>query len=480
MRHTRESLYSRIDRERATIIDTLCGLVRTRPVNYPERGMKPPSETAHICCDLMERIGFKAMVHERNGYFSALGVLDTDRSGPTVVMEGHLDVVPGAEDQFEPRVTEERIIGRGALDMLCSVPTSIAAIKAIQESDGDLGGKLYLALGADEETGGMYGIGHMATLMDRPDHVIGMEPTDLGIVVRRRAMHIVDVRFPQRLAPRCFIDPCAVYVRVDGHAVHSSHMWKCRAHAAVNAARFLEDIRQQFNVGVLGLRFGDVKNRTPEHCDLKLVVGAADLERLGVPYKLLFPVAAGVTDEGLEHLLRAVAVISDTHVPQAGDSEYGVAIGPNVIVNEGSGGYVLKVDTRVMTDHPSGVARSFRDSLYNAGVSFSSLDIVHTDRSIVTSPTSVLFRAMERNLRSLRKSRGEEIPATLVREGAGQSDLRYFPGTGAQCIEVGPRGNGAHARMEYVETDSLTIHAKALAATLLDLMGDGRATWASS
>lgn len=88
--------------------------------------------------------------------------------------------------------------------------------------------------------------------------------------------------------------------------------------------------------------------------------------------------------------------------------------------------------------------------------------------------------AMERNLMSLRKSMGEELPAILVHEGAGQSDMRHFPGTGAQCIEIGPRGNGAHARTEYVEKDSLTIHAKALAATLLDLIGDERATWASS
>ena len=36
---------------------------------------------------------------------------------PCVVFHGHVDVVPGHPDQFEPRIEGDRLIGRGAYDM---------------------------------------------------------------------------------------------------------------------------------------------------------------------------------------------------------------------------------------------------------------------------------------------------------------------------------------------------------------------------
>ena len=39
------------------------------------------------------------------------------QSGPTVVLHGHLDVVPGHPEQFEPRLDGDRLVGRGAYDM---------------------------------------------------------------------------------------------------------------------------------------------------------------------------------------------------------------------------------------------------------------------------------------------------------------------------------------------------------------------------
>src|SRR4051794_41643913 len=36
---------------------------------------------------------------------------------PTLVLHGHMDVVPGGRDQFEPHVEGDRLLGRGSYDM---------------------------------------------------------------------------------------------------------------------------------------------------------------------------------------------------------------------------------------------------------------------------------------------------------------------------------------------------------------------------
>ena len=37
--------------------------------------------------------------------------------GPTVLLHGHVDVVPGRPEQFRPRLDGDRLYGRGAYDM---------------------------------------------------------------------------------------------------------------------------------------------------------------------------------------------------------------------------------------------------------------------------------------------------------------------------------------------------------------------------
>src|SRR3954454_10295345 len=50
-------------------------------------------------------------------------------SGPTVILHGHIDVVPGKEDQFRPRVEGERLIGRGAYDMKGGLAAIMCALR---------------------------------------------------------------------------------------------------------------------------------------------------------------------------------------------------------------------------------------------------------------------------------------------------------------------------------------------------------------
>src|SRR3954464_15681114 len=52
---------------------------------------------------------------------------------PTVILHGHLDVVPGREEQFEPRIEGDRLIGRGAYDMKGGLAAMMFAVKDVAD-----------------------------------------------------------------------------------------------------------------------------------------------------------------------------------------------------------------------------------------------------------------------------------------------------------------------------------------------------------
>src|SRR5205085_3811911 len=58
-----------------------------------------------------------------------------DSGAPTVVLHGHLDVVPGRPEQFQPRLEGDRLIGRGAYDMKGALAAMMCALKDVERQD---------------------------------------------------------------------------------------------------------------------------------------------------------------------------------------------------------------------------------------------------------------------------------------------------------------------------------------------------------
>ena len=54
---------------------------------------------------------------------------------PTLVLHGHLDVVPGRADQFEPRLEGDRLFGRGAYDMKGALAVMMLVLHELREQD---------------------------------------------------------------------------------------------------------------------------------------------------------------------------------------------------------------------------------------------------------------------------------------------------------------------------------------------------------
>ena len=111
-------------------------------------------------------------------------------AGPTVVLNGHLDVVPADEGRwssppFEPRWDGDELTGRGAADMKSGLAGCVFAARRLAESDRDLDGRVVVEGVVGEEAGG---VGAAAAALDNPypferDAAFIAEPTELSPVV---------------------------------------------------------------------------------------------------------------------------------------------------------------------------------------------------------------------------------------------------------------------------------------------------------
>lgn len=91
----------------------------------------------------------------KNGNAEILIAGNREVLAPEVAFLVHMDVVAGRDDQFEMRVEDDRIIGRGASDMKFSVPMGIAILNELVERKALL--SFSLVITTDEEVGGFEG-----------------------------------------------------------------------------------------------------------------------------------------------------------------------------------------------------------------------------------------------------------------------------------------------------------------------------------
>jgi succinyl-diaminopimelate desuccinylase len=182
---------------------------------------------------------------------------ETASGAPTVVFHGHLDVVPGREEQFEPVVEGDRLIGRGAYDMKGALAAMMCALRdAAEQRDV----RVLFVCAPDEESDEMDDRSTDVLVREglQADFAITGEPTDLHIGVQAKGV-------------------LAFRMRVDGKAAHGSTPWlgDNAVLKAVDVFRAIETLpfsressdlfdRPSINLGrILG---GDALNKVPDAC----------------------------------------------------------------------------------------------------------------------------------------------------------------------------------------------------------------------
>ncbi len=208
----------------------------------------------------LESRDIEVLHHDHNGLPVLVAEVGPARKElPCVVFHGHLDVVPGRQEQFEPRIDGDKLFGRGAYDMKGGLAAMMCALKDVERQERV---RVRLVCVPDEEseelderaTDGVVkrGLGG--------NFAITGEPTDLHIGVEAKGV-------------------LAMRIEVHGRAAHSSTPWlgDNAVLKAIDVFRAIETLpfsressemfdRPSINLGrIMG---GDALNKVPDECTM--------------------------------------------------------------------------------------------------------------------------------------------------------------------------------------------------------------------
>ncbi len=194
--------------------------------------------------------------------FGGLPVVIADvgpAGGPSVILHGHIDVVPAHADQFTPRIEGDRLIGRGAYDMKGGLAAMMCAVHDVAANRQV---RVRLICVPDEES---ENVEHRCTeaLVEeglRADFAITGEPTDLHIGVQAKGV-------------------LAVRVEVSGIAAHGSTPWLgdnailkaydvFRRIETLGFSRESSELFDRPSINVARIDGGDAFNKVPDLCSM--------------------------------------------------------------------------------------------------------------------------------------------------------------------------------------------------------------------
>ncbi len=170
-------------------------LVRIPSVWRPEQGVGEEEAARWVearCREMGLETHFEVV---EPGRPNVIARLPGPEDGPTLLFEGHTDVVTEGDPQawtfppFSATLHEGRIYGRGANDMKAGLVCALAAAKALVRSGVRLAGTVMIAAVCDEE-GQMIGIKHFVDRgwADRVDAAIVCEPEENHICVAQKGV----------------------------------------------------------------------------------------------------------------------------------------------------------------------------------------------------------------------------------------------------------------------------------------------------
>jgi len=241
-------------------------LVRTPSVN-------PPADTRQ-CADLIlnafrrEQIESE-IVEGKTGACNVVARLPGKGKGKTLLLNGHMDVVPPGEDwsvdPFGAEIRGNKIYGRGTSDMKSGIASMMAAMIEMKRSGYSFYGEILFMAVCDEETGSEFGTVYLLKkgFGKNVDFAVVAEPTGLRVEIGNRGLRWIDitVRGKASHAGRPYLGTNAIF--------HGARLVE-----AIHSMKF-QNRNDDFDVpepslSVTMIHGGTKENIIPDRCDLVL------------------------------------------------------------------------------------------------------------------------------------------------------------------------------------------------------------------
>jgi succinyl-diaminopimelate desuccinylase len=179
------------------------------------------------------------------------------QDGPVIVLHGHLDVVPGLEDQFQARVEGDRLIGRGAYDMKGALAAMMLALNDLKAQSA-VGVRLAVVPDEEAEDEDYRGSDKLVDSGLGGSFAITGEPTDLHVGVAAKGV-------------------LAVRLEIGGRAAHGSTPWEgdnavlkafdvFRRIEALPFSRQSSELFDRPSINLGRIWGGDALNKVPDTC----------------------------------------------------------------------------------------------------------------------------------------------------------------------------------------------------------------------
>ncbi len=201
--------------------------------------------------------GVNVSRYESDGKPSLVAAFDRTPA-KSLVLNAHVDVVPGRPDQFKPEERDGRIYGRGTQDMKAAGAAMLHLLRTLAEEGTHP--NIAWQFVTDEEIGGEHGTAHLMEHGYTSEFFLAGEPTDLEIVNRAKGI-------------------LWLTLRQTGNPAHGSRPWDGTnpvVPLAAGIGRLLEYYPipaapiWRTTATVATIHGGDAQNRVPVECTIGL------------------------------------------------------------------------------------------------------------------------------------------------------------------------------------------------------------------
>jgi len=207
-----DKVFHRIEQNRDDLIQSISDLIRIPSVVgkegdaqthmrslYTDLGLRVESFEANLD-DIKDHPAYIRVPYDYKDRPNIIGVLPGDAEAPSIILNGHVDVVSPepldrwTHDPWGGEVGENRIFGRGACDMKAGLIANAMALKAMMDCGIKPAGNVLLQSVIEEEAGG--GGGALACFIKgyRASGMLVPEPSNMKLVTGHNGIKLFRIK----------------------------------------------------------------------------------------------------------------------------------------------------------------------------------------------------------------------------------------------------------------------------------------------